>query len=110
MRICSDEGRNVYRKKNDLESEKNKYICKFTTEELRNKLTAFFDNAEIIKDEKSNKINDMDLTFIQLKRNEEEKLIQYFLSKKTEYTEIISNYLLGNIRYQKKRRIRILIF
>ena len=103
MGICSDEGRNVYRKKNDLESEKNKYICKFTTEELRNKLTAFFDNAEIIKDENSNKINDMDLTFIQLKKYEEEKLKQYFSSKKAEYTEIISNYLLDNMLPSKKK-------
>ena len=56
-------------KKIELDSKKNKYICKFTKEELRNKLTAFFGNAKIIKDESSNKNNDnIDLTFIQLKR------------------------------------------
>ena len=91
-------------KKNDLDLETNKYQCRFTEEELINKLTAFVDNAKIIKDEKSNKINDMDLTFIQLKRNEEEKLIQYFLSKKTEYTEIILNYLLDNMLSQNKKK------
>lgn len=91
-------------KKNDLDLETNKYQCRFTEEELINKLTAFVDNAKIIKDEKSNKINDMDLTFIQLKRNEEEKLIQYFLSKKTEYTEIILNYLLDNMLSKNKKK------
>ena len=91
-------------KKNDLDLKINKYKCRFSEEELINKLTAFVDNAKIIKDENSNKINDMDLTFIQLKRDEEEKLIQYFLSKKAEYTEIILNYLLDNMLSKNKNK------
>ena len=73
MGVCSDSTNRRKKLIHDDSDEKNKYKCKFTEEELRNKLIDFYNNAEIIKN-KDNKNNDMDLTFTQIQKYEEEKL------------------------------------
>ena len=95
MGVCSDSTNRRKKLIHDDSDEKNKYKCKFTEEKLRNKLIDFYNNAEIIKN-KDNKNNDMDLTFIQIQKYEEEKLTSYFLGKKDNFRDIINNFFLTN--------------
>ena len=95
MGCTSDSSPNRKKKKGEYDGE-NKFTCLFTKEQLKIKLDKFFDNAEIIKDISLNQNCDSDSTFTQLRIYEEEKLTQYFFSKKNEFCEIILDYFLRN--------------
>ena len=90
---CSGESK---KKRNQKDSEKNKYQCRFTEEQIRTKLMNFYENAKIIKDDSTNNNKDFDMTFVQIKKYEETKLEEYFLSKKDEFTETLSNEIFFN--------------
>ena len=56
---CSGENK---KKRNQKDSEKNKYQCRFTEEQIRTKLMNFYENAKIIKDDSTNNNKDFDMT------------------------------------------------
>ena len=89
------------RNKNVINSnDKDKFECKFTLEELNEKLNNFYNDFEIIKNKDLNKNNYMDLTFAQIQKYEEEKLSTCFLGKKDQFKGKIYDYFLGDILEQ----------
>lgn len=72
------------------QNEEDKFKSDLTEEELKNKLTEFYNNSKIIKNENFEK-NLMDSTFTKIQQYEEEKLTTYFLNKKDEFKDIIIN-------------------
>lgn len=89
------------RNKNVINSnDKDKFECKFTLEELNEKLNNFYNDFEIIKNKDLNKNNYMDLTFVQIQKYEEEKLSTCFLGKKDQFKGKIYDYFLGDILEQ----------
>ena len=81
-------------------NDKDKFECKFTLEELNEKLNNFYNDFEIIKNKDLNKNNYMDLTFAQIQKYEEEKLSTCFLGKKEQFKGKIYDYFLGDILEQ----------
>ena len=75
----------------------NNFECKLTIEQLKAKLVQFYNNVKIVKDDDLNKNNVEDLTFAQLRKYEEEQLSKYFLSKKSDFEEILLNYFARNV-------------
>ena len=73
------------------------FESKLTIEQLKEKLVQFYNNVKIVKDDDSNKNNNGDLTFAQLRKYEEEQLTKYFLSKKSDFEEILLNYFARNV-------------
>ena len=89
------------RNKNVINSnDKDKFECKFTLEELNEKLNNFYNDFEIIKNKDLNKNNYMDLTFAQIQKYEEEKLSTCFLGKKDQFKGKIYDNFLGDILEQ----------
>ena len=89
------------RNKNVINSnDKDKFECKFTLEELNEKLNNFYNDFEIIKNKDLNKNNYMDLTFAQIQKYEEEKLSTCFLGKKDQFKGKIYDYFLEDILEQ----------
>ena len=99
MGVCN-QTTNRRNKKVINSNDKDKFECKFTLEELNEKLNNFYNDFEIMKNKDLNKNNYMDLTFAQIQKYEEEKLSTCFLGKKDQFKGKIYDYFLGDILEQ----------
>ena len=93
------------RNKNKIYTGPNNYKCKFTIKQLKDKLVNFYNNVKIVKDDDLNKNNEGDLTFVQIRKYEEEQLTKYFLSKKNNFEEILLDNFTKNVSINVQTKI-----